>query len=68
MRLICNKYTTDHLQCNIVKIIYLAQVSIIYAEGNVYTFKQIASGILIDEKKILPYFRNQFLGLFQDSD
>ena len=41
----------DHLViCNIVAIIYLAQVSIIYAEENVYTFKQIASGILIDEK------------------
>ena len=60
MRLISNKYTTDHLQCNIVKIIYLAQVSIIYAEGNVYTFKQIASGILIDEKKFFHFLETIF--------
>ena len=48
-------------------IIYdLSQVSIIYAEENVYT-KQIASRILIEEKKN-SIFRSQFLGLLLDSD
>ena len=60
-------YCDDHTSLSF-NIIYLAQVSIIYADENVYTFKMIASGILIDEKKSLPFFRNQFLGLFQDSD
>ena len=47
------------LSPNIVIIIYLAQVSIIYAEENVYT-KQIASGILIDEKNFFHFLETDF--------
>ena len=35
---------------------------------NTCTFEWLASGILLDDIQILPFFRNRFLGLFQYSD
>ena len=44
---------------NVITIIYIAQVSIIYAEKNVYTWTN-ASGILFDEiKKFYPFLETK---------
>ena len=53
---------------NVITIKYIAQVSMIYAEENVYTWTNCIRNFIWRNKKFLPFFRNQILGLFQDSD